>query len=131
MALLTDAGLAPLEASRLKAPGQRFLADLEKAATPQRITMRWDGAPLTKTPRFSGLGLMHDEAAAALSRLRASERSIGAEGFRRAEALLADRTSRRAFAALCDCQVRQEGAQGLTGLRALAKAYALDVRAPR
>lgn len=131
LALLTDAGLTPLEASRLKAAGQRFLADLEQAATPQRITMRWDGMPMAKTPRFGGLGLMQDEAAAALSRLRAVEQSIGVDGFRRAEALLADRASRRSFALLCDCPVKQAGAVGLGCLRALVKAYALDVKAPR
>ncbi|MFN7054262.1 hypothetical protein [Hyphomonas sp.] len=131
LTLLTDPKLAPAEAARLKAAGQRFLADLEQAATPQRVTMRWDGLPLGVGAPAGGGGPVQPAASAALGRLEAVQRSIGRAMFRRAEALLAERATRRSFAELCGCAVKEVSGAGLDCLRQLARAYALDVRVPR
>lgn len=92
--------------------------------------MRWDGLPAQATPHSGHSGGISDRSAAALARLRSVEQAIGASLFRQAEALLADRASRRSFAALCGSSVKQADAAGLSCLRRLAGAYALNVRTP-
>ena len=113
---------------RLAAAAGRYAADIEQAATPQPITMRWDAAPVQGGRADGGAFGPGGRAMAASARLDAVSAAVGEMNMRVLDETLVRGASAAGLGRLlgCDAAGAVEAAYG--ALTALAQAYDLAVR---
>lgn len=114
---------------RLWSAAQRFSGDVERAATPAPMTMRWDGLPVTGQRAAPGNGGHGTGAASALARLAALEAALGTPAMRHLEALLVQQLGPAAFARAFDLSTDETERCAAKRLAALADAYDEVLRA--
>lgn len=116
------------EAARIAAAAGRYRADIEQAATPQSVTMRWDAAPVSGGRRADvGFG-PGGRAMAADARLRQLGKALGRDTLRILDEVLIRGVSAAGLARLMDVPRKAAPGIALTAMEQLAEAYDLRVK---
>ncbi|MEO0981986.1 MAG: hypothetical protein AAFX03_04975 [Pseudomonadota bacterium] len=119
--LLTKA-LEGADDGRLAAAVARLAADVERAATPASVAMRWDDTPATSARR-AGRAPSGVDAVAAERRLRRLQDVLGAADFRDLQRVVVEQISARRFAETIGVRPAEAVERVAVLLIALADAY--------
>lgn len=116
------------EAVRIAAAGGRYRADIEQAATPQPVTMRWDAAPVSGGRSANDTFGPGGRAMAAAARLRQLGRALDTDTLKIVDEVLIRGASAAGLARLLSISRPAAVARADAALCTLAEAYDLRVK---